>query len=74
MKARIIKCGISRMEGGVRKEFGDTVEITKDELKSGGYAPLKINVKPKARVDVKPITDKGDAPHGDVEKKDRKKA
>lgn len=49
MKARIIRHDVSRVENGVRKGFGEIVEITKEELKTGGYAPLKINVKPKKK-------------------------
>lgn len=53
MKAMIIRHDVSRVENGVRKHYGDIVEITEDELKTGAYAPLKVNVRPRAKKDVK---------------------
>ena len=74
MKARIIRRGVSRIENGVKKGYGETVNITKEELKTGAYALLKINVKPKKKKkDVKAISDKNvqspsDAKNGDGKK------
>jgi hypothetical protein len=47
MKAKIINHHLQRMENGKSKGYGDIVDITKKELMTGNYAPLKINVKPK---------------------------
>lgn len=65
MKAKIIRSDVSRMEKGVRKQLGDIVNITKKELKSGGYAPLNINV---ARPNDTELSTEEDVPsHGDIE-------
>lgn len=58
MKARIIRRGLSRIENGVKKGYGETVDITKEELKTGAYALLKINVKPKKKKNAKAVSDK----------------
>lgn len=63
IKAKIIRPDVSRIENGVRKGMGDVVEITKDELKSGGYAPLRVNVKPR--------TAKSNVSDGDTEEADK---
>ena len=66
MRAKIIKRGVSRMENGVRKGFGDIVEITRNDMKTGAYAPYRDNyVKPSTIEDV-PTDD--DAQDDGVEK------
>lgn len=41
------------MENGVRKGFGDIVEITRNDMKTGAYAPYRDNyVKPSTIEDV----------------------
>jgi len=57
MKAMIIRHDVSRVENGQRKRYGDIVEITEDELKTGAYAPLKVNVRPRAKKDVQRKSD-----------------
>jgi len=52
MKARIIRKDVSRFEDGVRKGYGDIVNVTKSELKTGVYAPLRDNVKLYPKKDV----------------------
>lgn len=64
MKAKIIRNDVSRIENGVRKGLGDIVDITKEELRGGGYAPLNINVKRKH--DIKPSTKEDIPSHGDT--------
>ena len=70
MKARITSRHISYMENGVRKGVGDIVEVTKEQVKGGGYAPLKINVKRKKK-DADIRTEAIDANTSDAKEEDK---
>lgn len=71
MKARIISRHVSRIEDGVRKGYGEIVEITKEELATGAYAPFKDNRKRKKNAKVvskKNVQLPSDAKDGDSKK------
>lgn len=55
MKAKIINHHLQRMENGKMKGYGDIVDVSKKEIATGNYAPLKINVKPKKAKKVKEV-------------------
>lgn len=70
MKARITSRHISCIENGVRKGYGDIVEVTKEQIKNGGYAPLKINVKRKPK-DADTRTEAVNADTSDAKEEDK---